>query len=239
MVKQLLWKEWHEQRWKLIFGTVMLMFFTGALMAARVSTNHEMLIVVWVIGGLVLALYSAMGVFAPEVSNETQNFLMSKPIQPWAVFGGKLFMGWLNFAVPMLICSLGFAIITLIHPQERFFELKFIAKGTFAGVCFGTMLYTMACCLAPRKSGEAMAGFTGLIICVVFMLHMVIAMMIIDGWRHPFPFHYESVLYLNPIMWINFMSPLAPDMHLWLLVIEQLVLFVLTIMCGYRRWQRN
>ena len=68
MIKPLLWKEWHEQRWKLVFGTAMLVFFTGSLLAARLTTEREIIIVVWVLCGLVLSLYSAMGVFAPEIT---------------------------------------------------------------------------------------------------------------------------------------------------------------------------
>jgi ABC-type transport system involved in multi-copper enzyme maturation permease subunit len=239
MFRQLLWKEWREQRWKLIFGTVMLLFFTGTLMAARLSTSHEVLVAVWIIGGLVLALYSAMGVFAPEVSNETQTFLMSKPITPLVVFWGKWFMGWLNFAVPMLVCSMVLAAILLFHPESRVFELKYIARGSFAGVGFGTMFYTMTCCFAPRSKGEAAAAVTGLVVCVIFILYLMIIMATTAVAKNQFSYANEVFLYLNPIMWINFIKYLGPNMHLWILVVEQLILFVLTVMYGYRRWQRS
>lgn len=239
MFRHLFWKEWREQRWKLIFGTVMLMFFTGTLMAARLSTSHEVLVAVWIIGGLVLALYSAMGVFAPEVSNETQIFLMSKPINARTIFWGKWFMGWLNFAVPMCVCSLILAAIILIHPEGRIFELKYIARGILAGVGFGTMFYTMTCCFAPRKTGEAAAGVTGLIVCVAVMLHFMFVLTVTTVGRNQFSFLNEMILYVNPVMWFNFVDRMSTDMHLWLLAIEQVILFGLTIMYGYRKWRRS
>jgi ABC-type transport system involved in multi-copper enzyme maturation permease subunit len=238
MFRQLLWKEWREQQWKLIFGTVMLVFFTTTLMATQLSTGREVLVAVWIIGGLVMALYSAMGVFAPEISNGTQVFLVTKPIQPWKIFWGKWFIGWLNFAVPMLICSLGLATIILLHPEGRFFELKYIAKGTFAGVGFGTMLYTMTCCFAPRKSGEAMTGFTGMGICVAIMLHMmtVVAFSTIESRSS---FANEFILYLNPVSWCYLIAKMNDNMHLWLMIIEQSILFILTIILGYCKWKRS
>jgi len=239
MFKQLLWKELREQRWKLIFGMVMLLFFTGTLLAARITSGREVLVVVWMIGGLVLALYSAMGVFAPETVNGTHIFLTSKPIRPSKVFFGKWIVGWLGFAVPMCVCSSLLALLILFHSQGRLFELKYIARGSFAGVALGTMLYTMTCCFAPRKSGEAMVGFTGLILCVVFILHIMFMMTITTIGRNQFSFANEAVIYLNPLMWFNFISRMSSDMHLWLLVMEQIVLFVLTILYGYRRWRRG
>ena len=240
MFRQLLWKEWREQRWKLIFGTVMLVFFTGTLVVTQLSTAHEVIIVVWLIGGLVLAMYSAMGAFAPETANGTQVFLMTRPIQPWKIFFGKWAMGWLNFAVPMLVCSLALALMALTRSDGRIFELKYIARGTFAGIGFGTMLYTMTCCLAPRKSGEATVGFTGLILCLAFTIWLIIVISItgVDkGKQLSLPV--ELFLYLTPLTWPNFMTQMTSGMHLWLIVIEQFVLFVLTILYGYRRWRRS
>ena len=239
MFKQLLWKEWREQRWKLIFGTVMLFFFTGTLMAARLSTSHEVLVAVWVIGGLLLALYSAMGVFAPEVSNDTQAFLTSKPIRPSTIFLGKWFVGWMNFAVPMMVCSLVLGLMVLIHPESRVFELRYIVRGTFAGLGFGTMLYTMTCCFAPRNKGEAATGITGVVLCVIFILYLMIIMTTTAVARNQFSYANEIFLYLNPIMWMNFIARMGADMHLWILVVEQSILFVLTVIYGYRRWQRS
>jgi ABC-type transport system involved in multi-copper enzyme maturation permease subunit len=239
MFRQLLWKEWREQRWKLIFGIVMLVFFTGTLMATQLSTSREVLVAVWMLGGLVMALYSAMGVFAPEISNGTQIFLATKPIQPWKIFFGKWLIGWLNFTVPMLVCSVGLAIINLTRPEGQLFDLQYITRGTFAGLGFGTMLYTMTCCFAPRKSGEAMAGLTGLIVGLVFFAHMGIIEMTIRPWNKPFPVLYELISFLNPIMWINFIQPISSNIHLWLLAIEQFILFGLTIVYGYRKWKRS
>lgn len=241
MIKPLIWKEWHEQRWKLAFGTVMLVFFTGSLLSAHLTTDREIIIVVWILGGLVLSLYSAMGVFAPEITNGTKTFLSSKPIQPWKIFLGKWFLGWLNFAVPMLICSALLAVIVLSNPEGRLFEIKYIARGTFAGICLGTVFYSMTCCFAPRKGSEAIVGFTGCIIFFVFILHVMIADITTtrESWGTGFSIPQELFLFINPLFWINLMKPIHADIHQSLLVIEQTTLFLITILIGLRKWQRS
>ena len=240
MTKPLIWKEWREQRWKLAFGTVMLAFFTGSLLAARLTTNREIIVVVWVLGGLVLSLYSAMGVFAPEITNGTRTFLLSKPLKSWEIFLGKWFFGWLNFAVPMLICSAALAAIVLLHPEGRLFELKYIARGTFAGICLGTMFYSMTCCFAPRRSGEALVGFTGLIVLFVFIIHLMIEnITIYTSYTTGFPFSDQLRLFVNPILWVNFIKPIHSNMHQSLLVAEQTILFIVTILIGLRKWRRS
>ncbi|MHC4214166.1 MAG: hypothetical protein ACYSWP_12415 [Planctomycetota bacterium] len=242
MIKSLIWKEWHEQRWKLAFGTVMLVFFAGSLLAARLTAQSESIIVVWILGGLVLSLYSAMGVFAPEMTNGTKTFLSSKPLQPWKVFLCKWFFGWLNFAVPMVVCSTALAIMILLNPQGRFFEISFIAKGTIAGVCLGTVFYSMTCCFAPRKSSEALVGFTGCIILVVFMLHIAVNQIFVfrlDSLWTDYTLSQEFFLYINPAFWVDSIRPLSSDMHHSILFFEQGVLFAITIWIGFRKWQRS
>jgi len=241
MIKPLIWKEWQEQRWKMFFGTLMLAFFTGSLLAARLTTDRELIIVVWVLGGLILSLYSAMGVFAPEITNGTKTFVLSKPIQSWQIFFGKWFCGWLNFAVPMLICSLALATIVLLHPEGRLFEIKYIARGTFAGISLGTMFYSMTGCFAPRKASEAVVGFTGCIILFVFILHVLITQITTIGtsWATGFSIPQELFLFINPLIWVNLMRPIHAEMHQSLLIIEQAIIFIVTILIGLRKWRRS
>ena len=59
----------------------------------------------------------------------------------------------------------------------------------------------------------------------MFILHLMIVMTATRVGRNQFSFANETVLYLNPIMWINLIKRMGPNMHLWLLVIEQFVLF--------------
>ena len=241
MIKPLIWKEWHEQRWKLVFGTVMLVFFTGVLIAAKLTTDNETFVVVLIFGGLILSMYSAMGVFAPETTEGTKIFLLSKPIQAWKIFLCKWFFGWMNFAIPMLICSTILMVIVLLNREGQLFELKFIAIGTFIGICAGTIFYNMTCCFAPRKGSEAVVGFTGFIVFFVFILHAMISGVTISphSWTSSFSIPQQLFLFINPLFWPYLMNPMRGEIHQSLLVIEQIILFLFTMLIGLRKWQRR
>ncbi len=241
MIMPLIWKEWHEQRWKLAFGTVVLLFFTGSFLAAKVTTERELLVVIWLLGGLVLSLYSAMGIFAVESSNNTTTFLASKPVKSWKVFACKWFFGWLNFAVPMLACSLFMAFNVLKMGPEYIFGLKSIIRGTTATVCMATMFYTMTCCLAKRKSSEAYVGFTGLVIFFIFFVHMIFTDRLVEPALDNIDLFYlqEIFFFINPLFWFTQIIPSSCDIHVGILFIVQALLFAVVIWIGLRKWQRS
>ncbi len=238
MFKSILWKEWREQRWKLAFGTVMLLFFTGVFLAARVSSNQEISIAIWIFGGLILALYSAMGIFAPEQANGTLNFLAAKPISPWKVFLTKWLFGWLNIAIPMLACT----VLTLIGQYGNFQIIRMV-KGLIAGLGLATMFYTLVCCLAPRKGGEATVGFSGLLIFLALFIHLFIfGYWVLDPLTRTGiipPFYQQALMFLNPVFWTALISPLPGKLNSVIQFMDQGILFLLVMGVGYRKWRRS
>lgn len=241
MIRPLIWKEWHEQRWKLAFGTVMLASFTWSLLAARLSTESEVIVGAWILGALVLSLYSAMGVFAPERAAKTVTFLSSKPVECWKVFLCKWFFGWLNFAVPIIVCCLGLVVSLLVHPQGRYFNIEFIARGTFGAICIGTMIYSMTCCLAPRNSGEAFTGLVGLIILLVMFIHLfLLEFAIFPGiGKEDLGFFGKMAFYINPYIWVTFIEPTSKFSELCFIFTEQTILLLVCMWLGKRKWQRS
>lgn len=234
MIKPLIWKEWHEQRWKLAFGTVMLLFFTGSFLAARIATQSELLIVLWFLGGLILALYSAMGVFAPEWTGRTTTFLVSKPVAGWKIFTCKLLIGWLNFAVPMIVCSMCLQFAALGWDAGN------LIKGILVSLSMATMFYSMTCCFAPRKSSEAMVGFTGLLVVFGMLVHfMIFQITILMSDVQHLSFFQEMFLFVNPIFWMILISPLGSEIREGVLFVEQALLFAVVIWIGLRKWQRR
>jgi len=241
MIRPLIWKEWHEQRWKLAFGTVMLASCTWSALAARMATDSEVIIAAWIFGALVLSWYSAMGVFAPEIAAKTITFLSSKPVGSWKVFFCKWFFGWLNFAVPTLVCCLGLAVSVLARPQGRYFNIEFIARGTCVAICVGTVFYTMTCCLAPRKSGEALTGFVGLMILLAMFIHTFLlefAFFQVNALVK-FGFFGKIAFFVNPLSGINFIEPSREFSSACLYFAEQIVLLLLCLWLGIRKWQRS
>jgi len=244
MIKSILWKEWREQQWKLAFGTVMLLFFTGSLLASRIVSDNEVVLIVWLFGGFLLALYSAMGVFAPEHSNKTTTFLASKPLEAWKVFACKWFVGWLNFAVPLMICSLvlGFTTIRGIkYPGTGPRIMGMDISGTLGAIALSTMFYTLTCCLAPCKSSEAFVGFTGLIVFFAMIIHITIfsEIIITPSYLTGLTLFQQMILFINPLFWIHLIKPLHDTVYVSVLILEQATVFSMVLWFGLRKWQRN
>ena len=103
MLKPILWKEWREQRWKMLFGTLLLSFITSSSGEMMITVPPDLKFGIWGLGGMLLSLYSAMGVFAPEQTNHTKIFLVSKPLSSWRIF----FCKWLKVGFYQLLVTLG------------------------------------------------------------------------------------------------------------------------------------
>jgi hypothetical protein len=239
MLKAILWKEWREQRWKMVFGAVMLLFVEGVLFATQLTSEGEIVIVIWVFGGLLFALYSAMGVFAPEQMQRTIAFLGARPVAPGKVFLVKWLVGWLNFAVPLLLCSI------IIILRECFFSDRNIyvnsndvLRGTISGLAATTMFYTLTCCLAPRKCSEALVGFVGLMIVLILMLHAAFISFAFYRFPAENSFFSQCVAFVNPVFWIFFVGPINRISDS-LLFLEQTAVFVLVFWLGMRKWRRS
>jgi hypothetical protein len=235
MASPIIWKEWHEQRWKLVFGTVMMLFFAGAMAAARVMTSKEAVVGVWVFGGFILSLYSAMGAFAPEWTGGTLTFLVSKPLNPGKVFLAKWLFGWLNVIVPMAACGL----LALLIDGRRLAFPKDVLIGPLAGAWMAMVFYTMTCCLAPRRAGEAQVGFFGLMVGLAYVLH---AMLFQAAWGSPGAIHQplftEIIGSVNPLYVLETFD--RSWSYRWPVVMPvQFAVFALVMGLGYRKWQRS
>jgi hypothetical protein len=253
MITPIIWKEWRQQRWKLAFGTVMLVGLIGTLATAHVMNDAEIFAILGVASALVLPLYSAMGVFAPEHTGGTFTFYASKPAKPLAVFMTKWFFGWLNVVVPVTAAfvftllvsgnSLPGFLACLVNILENPTPISF-------SLCFGTILYTMTCCFAPSKSSEAFVGLTGLLILLIMMAYLLAVSYLFDNIRHIYfqqqPTLLQQMLFaLSPLSFFaSFFAPFFGGGPLHqrfrcILHLEQGIIFLLTLWFGYRKWRRH
>jgi hypothetical protein len=235
MVSPIVWKEWHEQRWKMVFGVVMMTSFFGAVAASRIMSAREAVVGGWIFGGLILSLYSAMGVFAPERVGGTLIFLASKPLDARKVFLWKWFFGWLNVIVPMVCCGL----VALLIEGRQIGTWEYLVRRPLVGATFATSFYTIICCLAPRQAGEAQVGLFGLGVLLACLLHLVLftsTWLVGSDWVLPLPLLILEAA--NPLYPLASLDP-GQSWRTGVAVPVQVVVFALVMWVGCRKWQRS
>ena len=98
----LLWKEWREQRWRCVLGTLVLTTLSAGLVRAQLVTTPESVLLVFGPLGLLLAVFLAMGSVATERADRTWEFLRAQPLGPAAILRTKWLVGAGNLAVALL-----------------------------------------------------------------------------------------------------------------------------------------
>jgi hypothetical protein len=238
MLRAMLWKEWREQRWKAAFGAVMVGSFSASLASARLTTRGEATLMVAVLGPLILALYSAMGVFAPERSNHTLSFLVAQPVPAWQVFACKWFCGWLNVAIPVLPSVVCFAVFGRTDSGRGLVDDPGqVFRGTPAFLALGTMAYAWVCCLTVRRRNEAAVGLAGLLIFVVLSVHMWLGGLASGAMDGPGFRGFPWAVTPNPLLWLLCLGSCPRGFPAFLAV--QLLVFTGLIAYGYRCWRRS
>ncbi len=101
--QSLLWKEWHEHKWKLVglialvlMLAVMLWRGEPVLLSVAVTTT---LFCYSILAGLFLGMHTAAG----ENEHGTMQFLQTLPVPMRKPAGVKLFVSWVTVVVPVLI----------------------------------------------------------------------------------------------------------------------------------------
>jgi ABC-type transport system involved in multi-copper enzyme maturation permease subunit len=84
MFKQLLWKEWRENLWKLGFGGAVSAAFVLLLFPDAVNCIYISFVLM-----LVVPVIYALDIFSGEMSNQTIHLLFKFPVPRWKIFFSK------------------------------------------------------------------------------------------------------------------------------------------------------
>jgi len=166
MWKSLIWKEWHEQRWKLGFGCVLLTTFTFVGLYTRVGSDESIMGLVAFFGAVLLPLLNAMGLVAAEREEGSFQTLIRLPISVRQVFFVKFAMAALVVALPLLASG---AIALAIAgnremPSTRLITLFILSAGS----AVVTFLWTSVAGI--RQPTEARAAVAGVVIMGAWLL---------------------------------------------------------------------
>ena len=193
MWRSLVWKEWHEQRWRLWFGAALLGMFTLIGLRTRIMPDEQIVIFSMIVGGIFFPLMVAMGLIAPERADGTIVRLLALPVPAWHVLAAKGLVGAAVCTGPIVV-SAGLA-ATVAGDRE-------MAWSQFAemyAMAIGMTLSTFAWLTAAgvRQPSEARAGLMGIGVGAGWFLIIAISSMLAIEL-----FHDQTV-----VAWVAAFSP--------------------------------
>lgn len=174
MIRSLLWKEWHEQWWRIAFGCVII----GATMAlglkVRIIPDENLIESAMVFGMVIMPLLMAMGLVAPERADGTLSALLALPVAPFKVLIVKLLMGVLGCLLPMATAAIATAAIA--HGREIRSQQMLIL---FAGASiFATVMLLWFMAFGVTQPTEARVALVGLAVLIASVCEALVCFVI-------------------------------------------------------------
>jgi ABC-type transport system involved in multi-copper enzyme maturation permease subunit len=162
-MRQLIWKEWHEQRWKLGFGCIVLCAFALIGLHTRIIPDQAIIIATCAMGVLLLPVLSASGLVPAERGQGTLRTVLALPVAPWKVLAVKAAMGVLLCAGPLLAAAVISLLITRGRELSSEDMLAIYGRSILTGVClFGWMTALTA---GSPNEGRGTALAVGVLVC--------------------------------------------------------------------------
>jgi hypothetical protein len=230
VIGALLWKEWREQRWRCVLGTLVLTTLAASLVRAQLATMPESVVLVFGPIGLLLAIFLAMGSVATERADGTWPFLRARPVGAASVLRIKWLVGAANLAAAFLIAG---AAAYMAAWSRGLFDLPpppadlgprftgVLPCGNSAAWLWGLVLlsltsmlawYTVLFLVLTRARDELHAGLGGLLLtiaCLAWLLQYP-ASKVPSGWEPSFQKALWISALLNPLSPVVFLAEPPP-----------------------------
>lgn len=165
-MRSLLWKEWHEQWWKLAFGSLILAAFAAIGLHARAVPDSETLEWLAVLAALLLPIMASTGLVPPERDDGTLDTLLALPVPVSKIFLVKLAFGLLLCIGPILAATLA-SIATAGGREVALSEMLTLSLRT-AGVTLSLFIWMFT--LTIRLPSETRAAMITIGILIIWVL---------------------------------------------------------------------
>jgi hypothetical protein len=216
--RALLWKEWREQGWRCVLGTLVLTTLSASLVRAQLVTMPEAVVLVFGPLGLILAIFLAMGSVATERADGTWHFLRAQPIAAARILRIKWLVGAVNLVVTFLIAG-GAAYLAArtrglfdLLPPPANLGPQFAGKlpfGNSAAWLWALVLlslvsmlawYTVLFFILTRARNELHAGLGGILLTLAGL-----------AWLMQYPLMLHGVQENGGVLWVSgLLNPLSP-----------------------------
>ena len=165
-MRHLLWKEWHEQSWKLGFGCIVLGATSAIGLHARIVADSIMMMTVCFMGLALLPVLASTGLVPAERGEGVFESLLTLPVTPRRILLAKTIVGGLLCAVPLAVAGL----VSWIVAGGREVPTAGIV------ILFGRTIVTSLClfvwmvALTIQLPSETRAGLLGLGILIFWLI---------------------------------------------------------------------
>ena len=170
MLNKLIWKQWREHGWKLVFVTVIFTAYTTIGLRSRIALDEYILFPGLMTGAMLIPLFVAMGLIAPDRDEGSFATLMALPVRPVNVLAIITISGIVQCIVP-LVCS---ALVALAIAGGRELTGGDIVRRYVVGgiVCVTLLVWTLS--FSIRQHHESRVGLIGLAVVVGWVLSLMI-----------------------------------------------------------------
>lgn len=165
-MRSLIWKEWHEQRWKLGFGSLVLASLAFIGLRARVIPDETMMDWVCFIGVGLLPVLASTGLVPPERSDGSFESLLALPVAPWRILWAKTAMGVLLCIGPLAAAEA----VSFFVAGEREVSNDFIRMLFGRTMLAGLSLFIWMLALTIRLPNETRAGLLAMGVLIFWVL---------------------------------------------------------------------
>ena len=215
-MRRLLWKEWHEQSWKLFFSCIVLGTLALIGLRTRLVADQMMILTCCGVGILLLPLLVGSGLIPSERAEGSFESLIAMPIAPWRILLAKTFMGLLLCVGPMVVAVLISLWIAGGREMSRLDIMLLYFRCTLTVV----FLFFWVFALTSRLPSEARAGLVavGVMICWMILtmgLDRQSPRLLFGISPLAFVFDMDNQLKLGPAVWLIAMFQLVITAVLW------------------------
>jgi ABC-type transport system involved in multi-copper enzyme maturation permease subunit len=165
-MRSLLWKEWHEQSWKLAFGCIVLGMLAYIGLHARIVADETMMMWVCFLGLTMLPVLSSTGLVPAERGEGTLESLLALPVAPRKILKAKVCMGVLLCVGPMFVAMILSLLAAAGREMTAMSMIAFYAASTMTTLS----LFAWMAALTIRLPSETRAALLSVGILIMWML---------------------------------------------------------------------
>ena len=225
MIRTLLWKEWRENAWRLVYAALLLPSFVAAGSTSPMIGSETMGALMLFIGGVFIPCFLCMGLITTDRGSGCHRTLLALPASPSTLLAVKAGLGAAGILLPFLFS----AVLSGWLPYGSWPDARTLA--VYAGMAgFGVMLFLWTLAFSVRTARETHVALLGILVLVLWIVSL-------------FPFVGARglpwfVVSYNPIMALSWMlspmqdtaNPLFPWECLGIAVVQIAILY------GLWRW---